>query len=667
MATRRPLRGIVLLVALVLSPAIPTTVAQDGEAISDEAELVLIAELLPERGEIDVTFRVASWADVVKVQLRFDGDEALVNGSSIGLGEGWTVSNETKDPSSTLLEVTRDPTQVPTARWTIDADALPQGGYLGATSALLPLMVVTPDAIVYSPRSTPPAERTMLIQAPAGWTVQAPHDTGPDGAFLTSPHLGGFAVAGSTLVEEHEERDDEPIRIIRIDGAMSPNGTDRVLEAGQRFYAERYRGPREARMLVIATDPFWEGGRAYGSAIAVHTNATASTVAHELAHAYSPFRLREETPGSSVWVEEGQAEWAAEQLMVASGLKNTSQAKATFARALQDAQQRHDVRLDTISEEMPSRRAAYTKGWVVLTALEERVHRATSQRWSLPDVLAWLAERPKEPGRPSVPACAESGPISSQCFEHAIGTLTGWNASGFFDAYVRAPAVPPPGPLFPAGAAVRLAGVDPARPCPGTPVEAVVAMTNRAIEPTRIHRNLSSPTAGPWTLTTTLAPLEHGLERVALGERPVGAHSVRMGESVHQFNVEPPSTLAANLSVAPTSPRVDEPVSLTVHVERWNPEQVKGAVEVTLDGEVLRAWTPGLTCGETAVFRFDGLELSRGRHEARFATSAGEELGSTTFTVGVPELEFDLPAPGVGLLVQVLPLAALLARRRVRR
>lgn len=664
---------LLVLLLLVVAPAKALEPAMDGEDRLAPS-YALDVTLHPHAGEASLALSVEAPRGLTGFSVAFSDAVPLVNGTTPRFEGAWRADGDERVANLTTGD------EPPNVRWRVDvgghqADGGRTHSLLDSSAALLVLSELTPRLFGHGGPGVERPEVLVRVEAPEGWRIASPHPIEDGRVHLPSVTLPGTIAAGETVDEGTIETGAGAYRILRVDGAREPRGTPEILEAADRLYPRLYRSEPATRTL-ISIPGLSTGGVALADTILLNHGVGASTVAHEVAHVYSDFPHSIADGSATVWVEEGGAEWVSYRLMAASGVWTRSEAERTFEDALRQARGQHAVPLTDAVGFGPDRSPAYTKGWVVLTALGEHVYRESQHRWSLVDVLVWLGERAFADAWTDDPRCPARSPGTTDCLEVAIETLTGWDPGPFFGRYIRGSSAPDPGPAFPAGVAAHLVKVGAGTFEPGDDVTVNVSFTNRGLVPTSATRNLTLPDGTTQRLDVALAPWGHHVETVELGRLPVGEHTVAMAGDVHTLRVLRPANLSAKLATAPANLTHGDPFDLIVTLHNSGELPTTGNVTLLVEGEALVGWRPRPGPGEESSQRFEDLRMPAGEHTVELRHADGDVLASTVLNVtenGTQPATWSsnepitLPGFRAGAVVAVLALAALAAVSTVSR
>src|SRR5439155_21829949 len=136
----------------------------------------------------------------------------------------------------------------------------------------------------------------------------------------------------------------------------------------------------------------FRGGLGGADSFFVHESSDLRTVAHEYAHVFQQFGTDERAGASSIWLNEGDADYHSALSLYAAGVWTTQNVDDFFRVAQHDA-----TDPDFANAKLPDavyggalERFAYHKGAVVLEALDETLRRDSNGQLAIGDALRAL-------------------------------------------------------------------------------------------------------------------------------------------------------------------------------------------------------------------------------------------------------------------------------------
>ncbi len=649
-----------LLVAALLSAPVllPSAAAQGGQAV----QLSLVLTLHPEDGTVDLTFSVADPGNLRELRLSLGDLSTCVDQPCDPelRGDAWTW-----DDGVAVVDLTEDPD--PQALWTTDAritvvsnEGTGHTSYVGDDFSVVKVSDLMPEIQYSFPEGDRPEFRTMLsVQTPSEWQIEGPWEKTSQGFQVDGAIPRGFLAAGPSLDRATLGEGSEAYDLVRVDGAQEDASTRQLLQAADSYLAGIYGSLPINRFIVVAPDPMFRGGLASPEGIFLHADADAEVVAHELVHAYQGFQVSRSPGEALVWLVEGSAVVDGARLEVAAGLTDKAEVIDRLQERREDAQREHAVDLTTAVYGSGNEQAAYTKGAVVTIALNDAIRGATSQQFTLADVLTEMTQRH---GDKDVPE-----PFTTEDLQTIIGDVTGYGFSGFFDRFVTNPPVPELGAVFPGEATVRILGTDPVQPIALEPFTLRVAMANLDVTTLTINRTILVDGSQAGRLVATLEPGQRVETEAAVSPLPRGSYTLTVDGASHELKVVAPASLNATIETWPDPPVAAQPVTVGVVLENTGEADATGSVTLLVDGTERDRLPISVPGGDHVTVPRTFEDLGAGEHTIVVQGPDGRVLASRTVVVAESQR---MDAPGLATVAVGLTLtgAAALAtgRRRTR-
>ncbi|HEX2022534.1 MAG TPA: hypothetical protein VHH36_07460, partial [Candidatus Thermoplasmatota archaeon] len=427
-------------------------------------------------------------------------------------------------------------------------------------------------------------ETTVEVAPPPGWTAQTPWARGADGRFVLGDEVlpRGYVAMGDFKEVREFDAGGKRVRYARLGDPGAFEARMESYMANATPYYEGVYGPGvgDVVLVVNAPAPMFHGGLGGVDSLFLHEDVDLKTLSHEYAHVFQRWASREEAPGSTIWVNEGDADYHGAFALYATGEWTAAQVNEFFREARADERDPKLARAVLADAAYGSdlEKFAYRKGALVLHEIDARVRAATDGARGLPEVLralnAELGDRARE--------------LTNEDVARVLAEVAGEDLSDVLSSYVLGTAWPPERVFVPEGRLVVASlALDPPQAAPGARVDATVVVANAGTAPlsapltlraawgdeTR-HVNLSVGESGNVTFPL-VAPLAPGAyELIALGEN--ATLRVLRPADVRLTRVELPERAFAG-------------VAARVAVALANVGELPGRanVAVSLDGEVV--------------------------------------------------------------------------------
>jgi hypothetical protein len=657
--------------ALGLAAATATATALAPEAQAADSRFGLEFDLDTGEGAIDIQLDVVDRGDLRELRLNFGDLDRLQGEPRLDGDWTWEDGEAVAD-----LQATPNPTASWTADGRIRVDTKEGEGhtsYVGEDFAIVRAGQMVPSLRYTFPQGSPPTFQTQLtVDAPAGWTTAGPWNR-TAGAFETgTPIPRGFLVADDDLEEATLGHEEVPYRILRVEGAREANATEEILLEARDFLGGLYGQVAHQRLIVVGPSPMFRGGLASPDGVFLHADATQSTVAHEMVHAYQGWQASRAPADATIWVMEGLAEVHGTLLEVAADVLTRQEALEKFQRQHDRAREEQGVALSSVVYGSEHEQAAYDKGAVVMTALNDGIRNASSNQYTLADVLKHVNEVSAEEGR------GAWGPdrFNNTDLHDAIADVTGYSFRSLFETYVHGAEVPPLGSVFPGEVSVRILGTEPDPAVAGEPLELRVALTNLDTQPNTTEAAVHVDGEQRATLEATLGAGETAEATAGLPALTEGNYTVRVLSASTELTVVGPPQPAASIDVFPPAPSSDQNVTVGLVVENDGEAPYRGPARLELDGDLVREQDEPVPAGASRTFSSTLAPLSEGGHVLQIVEGNGTVLAERALTASAPDqdpqpedespAQDGAPAPGLAVAVTCLAAAAGLARARQR-
>lgn len=490
------------------------------------------------------------------------------------------------------------------------------------------------------------------ISPPPGWSQAAPWDKSANDTYVlpagqTLPR--GYVALGHFLGEEKRSVAGKDVHYVRLGNASSYDGRlFGLIENATPYYAAVYGpGVHHDVLVVNAPDPMFRGGLGGADSFFVHESADIRTVAHEYAHVFQLFGTRENPPDSSIWVNEGDADYHSALAMYAADVWTVKQVNDFFEEAAVDATTASvkDAVLTNAAYGTPLERFAYHKGALVLRALDETLRSRSGAQVTLSDVLRAMNAKHGDSTRPEAaePATnAEMRNVSEQLVGSDLGT--------FFDSYVTGTKWPLPfAPFVPEGQlAVSAVDVQPPRASGGASLVIAANVTNRGTE--KVEKVVELVVDGKRIASVNVSLGLGNTSRVAfplIANATPGDHAVRVlyaTGSYHTFTH--PNVTLDHAAFVPATVRANQQVNLLAFLLNTGEEAGTARLDARVNDSTLGQTTETIIDGESSAtitlpLRF----LERGPTNLTLGVLTPQ--GNRTLAMSVEVLEADTDGDGV--------------------
>lgn len=653
-------RAFLAVVALVL---VGVGIATPASAQSSSTvELDITFELQPADGEVDVAVQVEDPGPLTSLQLRL-GDLESLEGSATLQGS-WTEEDGV---------AVADLEETPNARaeWTSDGQISAQTlegeghtSYVGEDFAVIKSGDMVPG-IRYSYRGDAPQFATDLyVQGPSDWQVKGPWPDGDESFRLDRPLPRGFVAAGPGLEEGTLGEDGNTYRIVRVDDAREDDTTERILLEARSFLGGIYGETAHEQFIVVAPSPMFRGGLGSPAGVFLHDDADANVVAHEMVHAYQGFRFSRSPGEATVWLAEGTAVTHGVLLEVASDVKTREEARNFLQERHRQAEENDAVDLTTAVYGSGNEQAAYTKGAVVVTALDDRIREATGNQYTLSDAIRDLNRRGNEDDGFEA-HCGGSPCLTTSELVSIVRDVTGYDAGPFFDRYVFDAEVPDLGSVFPGQVAIRVLGTDPSPPVAGEAFEVEAQLTNLDTDRTSVDVPVEVDGETRGRLAATLDAGATATARAQVEALERGSYQLAIQGASQQLEVLSPAEPSVNVTVWPPEPATGQNVTVGARVANTGEAPFRDTVTVELDGSRVLEREVDVAAGQARTVSATVGPLAAGPHDVHVLGTRGE-LATSSIQVAEASAANESPAPSV-LALSLAAFAAWLGRARARR
>lgn len=642
-------RALAVVTALVvLAPLLPTAGAQE------EAARFSLAYTLTPGQDLTVTFQVVDPGPLTSVELAL-GDVRMLSGEPT-LDGAWTW-----DGARAKVDLQASGTA--SATWSARANVLVESvegegytSYVGERFAIIKPGDLLPGLAYSYIGAEPQLLSELTFSVPAGWTTAGPWPRTGDGFQLESLPPRGFFAAGAQLNEEAVGQGTAAYRVVRLEGVPLTEEAEQLFATAPTYLGGLYGTVPEHRFAVVAPEPMFQGGLGSPSGIFLHAKADGEVVAHELVHTYQAFQVSRQPGEAAVWLVEGTAVVHGALLEVAAGLSTRDEVLSRLEDTAARARDEHAVDLTTAVYGSGNELAAYTKGAVLVTVLNDEIRRATEDTYTLPDVLRALNAE-AETTRPA--PVLGTGDLVDR-----IADVTGWDLSDLFDRAVRGTDVPRLGSLFPGQAAVRILGTEPSEPIALEPLYVRVALINADVEALQVDVPVLVNGTVAGRVVASLGPGERGETRAALTPLPRGTYTLEVEGSEATVRVRAPAQPEVRLDIWPPEPTTRTQATVGLVVDNTGEATFNETLSVTLDGAPIANPEVVVPGGGGRTLPIELPTLGPGEHTVQVRTEGGVVLASTAFTLTEAG---PLATPGAGWRMVVGAIAvigALVARRR---
>lgn len=624
-------RALVFLALAACLAAVPMTAQAQAQSTDPEFDLTFTLE--PEDGTVDIRLAVDDPANLATLQLAFGNLNRLVGDPHLEGDWEWRDGGQVA-----LADLRETPNAV--AEWTANGQVRTHThegeghtSYVGEDFAILRAGQMIPPISYQFQTPAPTFHTAFHVNAPPTWTVEGPWERTGDRSFaIEAPLPRGFLVADDDLDEISLGHDEEAYRILRVEGTQEAEHTEKILLTARSFLGGIYGDIAHQRFIVTGPDPMFRGGLASPDGVFLHATANEAIVAHEMVHAYQSWDGNRGSD-ATVWLMEGAAEIHGKLLEVASDHETRQGAQDWLEDTHLEAKQEHGVDLRTAVYGSGNERAAYTKGAIVITALNDEIRGATNQEYTLAHVLRYINEETKERGHQPW----DEDRFTNQDLQDAIRHVTGFSLQAFFDRYVYERDVPDPGALFPGEASIRILDTNPNPPISNEPFHVRVALANHDTREVTIDHPILIDGTPNGTLKATLRPGQDVETTAPVDPQPRGEYTLQIQDSTHDITIQNPPKPHITLTIVPQTPQTDQNVTAGFTVENHGEAPYNGPTTLTLDGETIRQQDAPVHAGTQRTFAQTLPPLPAGNHTLHATAPNGTIQGQTTFTVTPPE------------------------------
>jgi hypothetical protein len=642
-------RALTLGLAVLLASLSPLVPAQQS---SNAVELDIAFDLNPDNETVGVTMSVEDPGPLSELQLGFGELRALEDQPR--LTGSWT-----QEDSRAIADLEESPNAK--AKWTASGairvesqEGTGRTTHVGDQFAVVKSGSMVPSIRYSFPQDeSPKFDSELTVDVPEGWLVRGPWDqSGQDSFLLDRPLPRGFVAASDELEDKRLGEGDEAYDIARLAGAREDPETEQLLLKARSYLGGIYGPTDRVQFIVTAPNPMFHGGLGSPAGVFLHADTDARVVAHELVHSFQGMQFSREPTQASVWLAEGSAVVHGSLLEVAADVKTRDQVREFLqSRANEANRDGNAVDLTTAVYNSGNERAAYTKGPVVVTALDERIREATDNQFSLVSVLGGLNERAAESdGRYT---------MTTSDLEDAVANVTGYDPFEFFEEYVYGPSVPDLGSIFPDALSVRVESTTPSPPVAGKTITLNVRLTNADTNPTSIEAPILVNGTEMGQLVANVSAGETVDTKVTIPPLDRGQYRVTIEGASAEFRVLRPAKLSVAVTTWPRTLVAGQNVTLGAEISNEGQAPFDEPVTLELDGEALRTDRLRVPTGETSTLAHTVDAMTAGPHTVTVRAENGTALASRTITVDAAPDRAATPTVGwVGLAM----LAAALAR-----
>jgi len=539
------------------------------------------------------------------------------------------------------------------------------------------------------------------IEPPAGWEVETPWPSAgvkrwdPPGN-STLPR--GFVAMGpaESFHREATAAASTEFRYVRLGKALAHDGEVLpFLAAATPYYRSVYgdvAGP--VILAVSAPSPMYEGGLGGPASLYVHESTDLRTLAHEYAHVFQAFATVDDPGRSSLWINEGDADFHSILALFATERWNRAEVDDWMRKASQFREKSEGKGRLVDAAYGPAENIAYLKGAVLLAVLDDLLREDTAGAVTLATVLTTLnrefdASFSAAPGGPRQ--------VGNEELKQVLLNLTRRDYSAFFERYVFGTEWPPFARLeLPEEVSLDDLVLDPARASSGERVTATLTVTNRGVKPLAKSYDLTVDGAKLAVFEVDVPVGETRTATATFSVAETGDHTVRVAYLERDLRVlTPPSIRIQRVTTLPFEPAALATAQVFVYVENTGDRDGDLRLIVKRDDELLESVVrtlPGRAVEAVAVTTQFPIE---GPHVISAAVSGphAESADPVTLAVvvgeadrdddGVPDsldafptdpklsepgvvndLRHALPGPGPAFLVAALAAVAIAFRRR---
>jgi len=483
-------------------------------------------------------------------------------------------------------------------------DATQRLAHVGADFALFKAESITLEYQYQFYAGTTFQNRTFVkIDAPAGWDEAAPWtQTGahqyvlPEGQTLPR----GYVALGAFLASETRAVAGKDVHYVRLGNVTSYDAQlFGLIENATPYYTAVY-GPGVHRnvLVVNAPDPMFRGGLGGADSFFVHESADIRTAAHEYAHVFQLFGTTESPPDSSIWLNEGDADYHSALAMYAADIWTPHQVDAFFGEAARDAKD-PDLRTAVLTDAAYGtslERFAYHKGLIVLRALDETLRSRSGAQVTLSDVLRALNAKHGDATRAEAAQSVTNAELQNVSEELVVSDL-----SNFFEDYVTGTKWPLPyAPFVPEGQlVVGTLDARPARVSANASLTISANVTNRGTE--KLDKLVGLMMDGKQVASVNVSLGVGETTRVTfpiLANATPGDHDARVLYVTTSYHtLSPPNVTIDHTAFVPTTVRANQSITLLVFLQNGGEEPGTARVEARANDTTLGKTTETIIDG----------------------------------------------------------------------
>lgn len=325
-------------------------------------------------------------------------------------------------------------------------------------------------------------ETTVTFDAPAGWSAAGAWPRATDGAYVVPggevlPR--GYVAMGPFLEDRTFDAAGKRFRYVRMGepGEFEPR-LETFLANATPFYEAVYGPGVGTDLLVVnAPDPMYNGGLGGVDSLFLHQDVDVRILAHEYAHVFQLFATEESPPSTTLWVNEGDADYHSAFALYATGEWTAGEVNRFFEDARDDETKSETQGRALVEATYGStlEKFAYHKGAIVLHALDAAMREASAGRAGVSDLLRELN---RLHGPRDAALAGES--VTNAEVAGLASHVAGADLSDFFARYVNGTDWPARAEFVPEGRlAVERLDLDAQRAPPGANVTARATLVNR--------------------------------------------------------------------------------------------------------------------------------------------------------------------------------------------
>ncbi|HVL88154.1 MAG TPA: CARDB domain-containing protein [Candidatus Thermoplasmatota archaeon] len=652
--------GAVLLSALWLAG--DASAARESTVVALAYNVDVTQPTLLDQGIVQVTLEIRNARDrVLNFTLRTATHEYAVLRLFNDLGGtlrqhagGWNFT-PTSDVASFMYEINvRKPATTPSE---YNSWLSPAFGVVKAEALSIPFDYTYYCPVGWTggqPCPGPNFTAAVTFRLPAGWNVEAPWEaTGPGQFVLPAGDAirgvlpRGFVALGP-FSGESQERAGKTFVYARLSGELADRSVIfDYLEAATPYYASVYGNVTRDKILVISAGaPMFHGGLGSTDSLFVHQNATLKTIAHEYAHTYQMFQAHNVAGASTIWINEGDADYHGAISRFVAGFLSldllNAELRSEYENRTQDPN-RGEVALTSPVYGADDQQVAYRKGMFTLAHLGSELSGATNGRATLATIMTALNQEYVENisrNTSRLPRVTNDDMLRVvNRLARSDGVLVDF--STFFDLYVFGPTYPPFREVVALEDIVLEAlRASPSPALPGQPVQVTVEARNRG--PTAAERVITLRVGGQvvGTQTLSLGIGESGSARFVWTPDEPGDYVLEAAYLQRILPVLVPAEFAiVGMDPTPTFPMALRPFDVVVFVRNTGQAPGEALVRVNI-GETERTAALSIPGGVTARASVAFTLPEAGEYEIA-ARLDGSEAPPRRQTLRVDELDSD--------------------------